>query len=117
MKRITPGVQLGFSFEDEPSPDRLAERIITAGLAPNEYILSLNRGLTNPHVLPLPSRLYQFPIEFVEAHRLSEIVPDAQRLLLRHPALDQLPFVLEAAEKVGVVPTWEPPARSRQEAF
>jgi hypothetical protein len=65
--------RLSFFFEDTClCRDRLAERIIAAGLAPNSFILELNRGLTNPHPLPLPSRLYQFPIEFVEMSRLDE---------------------------------------------
>ncbi len=103
MKPKDP-LQLEFSFEAEPAPDPLAERLITAGLVPNQFILELNRGLTNPHPEALPSRLFRFPIDF-EARETPE---DKSRLLLKHPALADHPFVHEVAAKTGETPIWEP---------
>ncbi|WP_084044204.1 N6-adenosine-specific RNA methylase IME4/ParB-like chromosome segregation protein Spo0J [Ensifer sp. WSM1721] len=88
--------------------DPLAEAIIAAGLAPSAYILNLNRGLTNPATLDLPSRLFRFPVEFMAADRSG----GESRLLLRHPLLWQIlqvsDFLAEIEQKIGVRPTWEP---------
>ncbi|AWI57165.1 MT-A70 family methyltransferase [Sinorhizobium fredii] len=88
--------------------DPLAESLIAAGLAPSAYILHLNRGLTNPAPLDLPSRLFRFPVEFMDAKRGG----GESRLLLRHPLVWQvLPvadFLAEIEQKTGVKPKWEP---------
>ncbi len=106
MNRKASADQLAFVFEDEPSSpcqreveqrDPLFDRLAAAGWTPFG-------SLRNTHALALPSRLFQFPIEFINDTSL----PDEKRLLLRHPLLADLPFVAEVAEKVRVMPTWEP---------
>src|SRR5262245_55671176 len=71
--------------------DPLAERLIAGGIVANEYQLGVHRSLQNPDPLPAPSRLYQFPLEFIGRDRLEEGAPS--RLLLNHPDLGNLPFV------------------------
>jgi hypothetical protein len=101
--------QLAFDFDDKPAakppePDSLVGKLVATGLAPNDYILNLNGGLTNPHPLDLPSRLLRFPLEFMSRERTGE----DSKLLLRHPLLADHPYTLEVAEKTGIMPVWEP---------
>ncbi|MDX0275734.1 hypothetical protein GOC21_17590 [Sinorhizobium meliloti] len=92
----------------DPPSDPLADALIAAELAPNTYILHLNRGLTNPAALDLPSRLFRFPVEFMDAERNG----GESRLLLRHPLLWQVPqvseFIADIEAKTGIRPVWEP---------
>ena len=93
--------QLAFDFLKATEADLLAGRLIACELVPNEFILELNRTLSNPDDLPAPSRLYEFPIEFMSAHRRRD---GRSRLLLQHPDLADLPFVRRVGEPVA----WEP---------
>lgn len=81
----------------------LETALIELGVAPSEYVLELNRHLTNPDDVPAPSRLYRFPIEYVAAGRAGDGV---SRLLLSHPGLADLPFVRRVADAVGHPVTW-----------
>ncbi len=87
--------------------DPLAEALVATGLAPSDYILHLNRGLTNPAELVLPSRLFRFPVEFMDAKRGG----GQSRLMLRHPLLWQVSEVVdlltEIEVKTGIRPVWE----------
>jgi hypothetical protein len=86
-----------------PETDPLVERIVGAEVAPNEYLLLLNRAI---HVAAndLPSRLFQWPVEFVDRARRD----DGQSvLLLNHPDLAAMAFVDEIERRVGVRPHWE----------
>lgn len=85
---------------DESDP--LATRIISSGLAHNEYLLSLN-GSFDTSCGDLPSRLFQWPIEYIDREEGRE-----NRILLRHPDFASYPFVDEIEEKTGVRPVWEP---------
>lgn len=95
-----------FSFDFAPSPlaqpgpartpwrDPLAERLIAAGLAPNDVVLSINRALsvsersTLPAPWNLPSRLFQWPIRYEPGS------PDEPGCLrVRHPDLVEHPGV------------------------
>jgi hypothetical protein len=87
-----------------PPPDPVAEKIVGVGYAPNEYILGLNRAI-NVIYGELPSRLFQFPVEFVSRDRQ----PDGQsKLWLRHPDFEGLPFLDIIERDVGVRPVWSP---------
>lgn len=109
---------------DSPEPDQaapavepaeldpVAEAVIAAGFAPNSYILvTLNGGLTYPGPLDIPSRLFRFPVSFVERKSGDE----ASRLLLNHPLLWQYApmaeFLHEIEMKTGYKPIWEPQDR------
>lgn len=87
-----------------PPPCPVVERLIQTGLVPNEFILNLNRGLTNQDETELPSRAFRFPIEFMSRDRREDGV---SRLLLRHPDLGDLPFVRRVAELTGEPIIWE----------
>lgn len=84
--------------------DPLVDRLIEAGVAPNEYLLSINRAI---HVAAcdLPSRLFQWPIEFVDRSRRDD---GHSVLLLNHPDLAGMAFVDEIEKRTGVRPHWEP---------
>lgn len=88
----------------EREPDPLVERLIASGLAHNEYLLGLNDYISTARD-DLPSRLFQFPVEFVDRDRRDDGV---SVLLLRHPDLAQFPFVDEIEAKTGIRPAWEP---------
>ncbi|CCE96168.1 Methyltransferase-like protein KIAA1627 homolog [Sinorhizobium fredii HH103] len=92
----------------DPATDPLADALVATGLAPSKYILHLDRGLTNPAALDLPSRLFRFPVEFMDAERGG----GQSRLLLRHPLVWQVlqvtDFLADIEQKTGVRPTWEP---------
>lgn len=88
---------------DDRETDPLAEKLIATGLVHNKYLLDLNASLSVARD-DLPSRLFQFPVEFVDRDRLD----GESRLLLRHPDLASFPFVDEIEAKVGVRPIWEP---------
>lgn len=85
-----------------PEIDPLAERIVAAGLASNDYLLWLNQSL-NIEAGDLPSRLFHWPVEFVRSDRAE----GESRILLRHPNFASFPFVGEIESKVGVRPAWE----------
>jgi N6-adenosine-specific RNA methylase IME4 len=88
-------------------PDPVAEAVIAAGLAPNAFILDLNRGLTLEGEIDLPSRLFRHPVEFMDSKRTG----GESRLLLRHPRLrDYLPvadFLDDIEAKTGIRPEWQ----------
>jgi hypothetical protein len=85
-------------------PDVLPDRLVSSGLVHNEYLLSINRALAiTCH--ELPSRLFQWPVEFVDRSRRED---GESRLLLNHPDLATWPFVDEIEAKTGHRPTWEP---------
>lgn len=89
----------------EIKPDPLVEKLIASGLVHNEYLLNLNASLSVARD-DLPSRLFQFPVEFVA--RDDDDDESESRLLLRHPDLASLPFVDEIEAKTGYRPVWEP---------
>ncbi len=88
--------------------DPLAQILVETKLAPSGFILHLDRGLTNPANLDLPSRLFRLPIEFMSGERTG----GESRLLLRHPLLwqvsDVVEFLVDVEKKTGVRPVWEP---------
>lgn len=92
----------------EVAVDRVAEALIASGFAPNTYILELNRGLTNDRPLDLPSRLFRFPVEFMDRKRTG----GESRLLLRHPDLSNYPpvaaFLDDVETKTGIKVEWSP---------
>lgn len=98
-------VELADRIEAE-GPFSLADKLMATGFVPNAYILELNRGLTNPNPCDLPSRLFRFPVEYMDEKRTG----GEARLLLRHPLLFQyLPvadFLDAIEEKTGVRPEW-----------
>jgi len=104
MRHVQPERQLAFEFEAPRPVDGLAERLIGSGIAANAYLLNMNRNLQNFDAVPAPSRLYQFPLEFVGRDRLPERA--TSQLLLNHPALATLPFVRRVAAAVGTEPVW-----------
>lgn len=77
-----------------PRRDPLAERLIAAGLAPNDSVLAITRALAVPDgsSLPapwnLPTRLFQWPIDYEPG-----TPEEPGRLRLRHPALAEHPGV------------------------
>ncbi len=85
-----------------PARDETAERLIEAGLVPNNYILDLNGSLRVPYTMELPapwnlpSRLFQFP---VVVSRCAE--DGSRRLALRHPLMADHPFVQQVATVIG----------------
>ncbi|QRE77001.1 hypothetical protein [Methylobacterium aquaticum] len=95
--------QLAFDFIAPPvsvrTPTPIADRIIAAGLEANDFLLNLNRGLTNPDEVPAPSRMYRFPIVYQEP---DEEYGEPEALYLRHPGLARMPFVLRVQELLGV---------------
>lgn len=105
-------LQLDFFAEPPPPnlgpvphvPDPLVDSLVTSGIAPNEYLLTINRSIFFPAVMGLPSRLFRFPIEFVDRARRED---GKSALLLNHPDLARMPFVGEIEERTGVRPVWE----------
>lgn len=97
--------QLAFDFGAPTSQiDPLEAVLISCGLAPNEFILNLNRDLENPHPEKCPSRLFRWPVEYMSSDRTGA----ESRLLLNHPLLADHPFVREVADKTRVIPAWDP---------
>lgn len=88
----------------ERETDPLVEQLVAGGLAPNEYLLNMNRALYCPPAMDLPSRLFQWPVEFVDRSRRED---GKSALLLNHPAFDGMPFVDEIEARCGVRPIWE----------
>jgi hypothetical protein len=87
-----------------PGLDEIGRKLIKAGLVHNEYLLKLNRSLTNPSA-GSKSRLLKFPIEFIER---DDQLGTPSQLRLRHPALADLPFVKEVEQQTGIPVIWEP---------
>lgn len=89
----------------EDDPVRAA--VLAAGLAPNAFILDLNRGPSIGPAIDLPSRLFRSPIEFMDRKRGG----NESRLLLRHPLLRDVPeiaaFILDVETKTGLTVAWE----------
>lgn len=85
-------------------PDPLASRLVESGLVVNEYLLGLNRALSIP-CHDLPSRLFQWPVEFVGRDRREDGV---SVILLNHPDLASFPFADEIEGAIGERPHWEP---------
>lgn len=99
--------------------DELGEAIIAAELAPNDYLLRINRTISPSYDAPdygdpwnLPSRMFRFPIETHEPER----GPDGQdypRVIgLMHPLLADHPFVKEVEAKLGFEISREPVANA-----
>ncbi|MDP9875608.1 MT-A70 family methyltransferase [Agrobacterium tumefaciens] len=99
-----PGEAVAVVSDDDP----LQEKIVSAGLEA-KFLLELNRGLTTPGTLDLPSRLFRFPIEFMSRQRRNGA---ESKLLLRHPLLREVPqvaaFIAEVEAKTGCAVEWEP---------
>lgn len=88
----------------EIEPDPLVDRLVGRGLVANSFLLSLNQAMGIP-AMDLPSRLFQWPVEFVDRKRRD----DGQSvLLLNHPDLAGMPFLEEIEARAGVRPHWEP---------
>lgn len=89
-----------------PRPvDHVKERILASGLVQNEYLLTLG---SSPRVKPisdLPSRMFQFPTEYVDGVNRDD---GQTAILLNHPDLATFPFVDEVESAVGIRPIWEP---------
>ncbi|WP_244479489.1 MT-A70 family methyltransferase [Rhizobium sp. Leaf384] len=100
-------VETPVAVPDEP-PDQVREAILAAGLAGNGFLLDLNRGLSGPANVQLPSRLFRFPVEYMDRKRFGG---DVSRILLRHPLLwereDVAPLLHEIEAKTGVRPEWQ----------
>lgn len=85
--------------------DPLVERLIETGLAHNEFLLTvINTSIATARD-DLPSRMFQFPVEFVERDRRED---GRSTILLNHPDLASYSFVDEIETKVGFRPAWEP---------
>lgn len=104
--------QMAFDFLAQPAqsdapppsvPDPLVASLIAAGYVANEYLAWLNRNISIP-CSGLPSRMFQWPVELVEASRREDGI---SVLLLNHPDLETFPFVDQLESATGVRPTWE----------
>jgi hypothetical protein len=88
----------------EPQPDALVEALVDKGYAPNHFLLGLGCSISEVSS-DLPSRLFGFPIEFVERDRHTG---GESKLWLRHPDLTAM-LDLDAIESdLGVRPVWQP---------
>lgn len=89
-----------------PNVDPLRDALIAAGFAPNGYILDLNRGVSIDGPVDLPSRLFRFPVEYMDRKRTGA----ESRLLLRHPLLRDYPavaaFLDDIEAKTGFRAEW-----------
>lgn len=85
-------------------PDPLVDRLVGNDLTPHEYLLTINRTIYCPAVMDIPSRLFQWPVEFVDRSRRED---GQSALLLNHPELADLPFVDEIERRAGTRPVWE----------
>ena len=87
--------------------DGVLAAILAAGLEANEFLLHLNSGLTNNRRCSLPSRLFEFPVEFIPAKRNGG---KESRLVLRHPDLwaadDVVPFLEDIQARTGIRVEW-----------
>lgn len=84
-------------------PDPLVDRLIDRGLVANSFLLSLNQAMGIP-AMDLPSRLMNWPVEFVDRKRRND---GQSTILLNHPDLADLPFLDEIEARVGFRPQWE----------
>jgi hypothetical protein len=84
-------------------PDPLVDRLVSSDMAANHYLLTINRTINCP-AMDLPSRLFQWPVEFVDRSRRDD---GKSALLLNHPDLADLPFVDEIERRSGQRPVWE----------
>lgn len=99
--------QLDMFAEPKPAPlppDPLIARLVDAGFAHNEYHLSLNRAI-QVSFGDLPSRLFNFPIEFVERRRQTD---GQSKLWLRHPDFEGFPELDAIEDATGTRPVWQP---------
>ncbi|MBB4066769.1 hypothetical protein [Gellertiella hungarica] len=89
-------------------PDPVKEALLGAKLEHNEFLLNLNRGLTSKLHVPFPSRLYRFPVEFMDRDRTKTA---SSQLLLRHPRLWDCefvaPFLEEIEQRSGIRAVWQ----------
>jgi hypothetical protein len=88
-----------------PEADPLSDKLIEAGLASNWYLLKVCGASIATVRDDLPSRLFQFPVEFVDRERRED---GKSALILNHPDLVSFPFLDEIEAKIGIRPAWEP---------
>lgn len=88
----------------EPEPDPLVEKLIETGYASNAYVLDINRSI-NIECGDLPSRLFRFPIEFVDRSRQEDGI---SKLWLQHSDLAGMEFVDRIERDTGCRPVWSP---------
>jgi hypothetical protein len=88
----------------EPLGDHVVEALVEHGYAHNHYLLRLNASI-GAVATELPSRLFQFPIEFVDRDRQED---GESKLWLRHPDFAGLPVIDAIERDVGVRPVWSP---------
>ncbi|WP_292960526.1 hypothetical protein [Novosphingobium sp. UBA1939] len=101
-------------FATPPTADELGARILSAGLAPNAFLLDLNRSLSSDNqALPwpwnLPSRLMRGPIAVQQPETDWQGNHHPRRIGLRHPRLADHPFVKQAEAALGMTIDREPP--------
>jgi len=89
----------------EIGTDPLVTALIKHGYAHNEYLLDINHSINVEAFSDLPSRLFQFPIEFVDRSRQED---GESKLWLRHPDLTGMTFVSRIERDTGVRPVWAP---------
>lgn len=88
----------------EPEPDPLVQALIETGYASNAYPLDINRSISI-ECGDLPSRLFQFPIEFVDRSRQED---GESKLWLQHPDLARMEFVVRIERDTECRPVWSP---------
>lgn len=89
-----------------PPADAMIELLIEKGLAHSSGLLNINRTLGDYGTAPeIPSRLFQFPIEFVERGRLGS---EFSVLYLNHELIGGHPYVQRVQELIGQTIPWCP---------
>lgn len=86
-------------------PDRFAARLVELGLVGSEWLLQNNRTLSPKGPVPVPGRLFRFPLEWVDRDRLGNNAEESI-LLLNHPLIGDHPFVRQTAELIGEPIVW-----------
>lgn len=120
MARKASADQMAFDFFSIPeavkavpaivvrAADPLKEAIIGAKLEHNDFLLQINRTLQNRAEIPFPSRLYRFPVAFMDRDRFGG---EESKLLLQHPLIGEseyvAPFLEEIEAKTGIRPHYE----------
>ncbi len=114
MSRTRRLSQMAFDFAPSVTPNaastsEIADRIVREGLAPNTFILSMNRsvGAMDRSAMgrpwSLPSRLFTFPVRFLTDEN------GAERLQLRHPDLAGHPAIIALTRIVPEPEVWMAP--------
>ena len=85
--------------------DEAKARILSSGLAHNEYMMSLGSALRVKLINDWPSRMFKFPTEYVDG---ADREDGQTTILLNHPEFAEYAFVDECEQRCGIRPVWEP---------